>query len=392
MALGKTTIPRIIQRTALLHMLSMSSSSSFPTTTTTATAAYQPPASLRGVFVGSGSDGMSDPRIATVILELAVANQQQQQQQGKQVPTTTKPKPNVLYVGTATYDLPQFATRQTQCFVDQGCHVTRLELVHNAPSPADLAATMDAADVIVVGGGNTLYAVDRWHTLGSVVPLLQAAMERGAVLTGGSAGAICWFDGGHSDSMDPDSYYPAMQTKFGSKTTTAATAVEESSAAPDQQKPPPKDWKYIRVPGLGFLPGLMCPHHDRIQSNGLLRAHDLDHMLLQHHAGEVGIGIDHWAALVVDGNDSYRVVSLDGKPGSVLRREEDGSVSFSPDSQGVPGVWIKHVVDGRVVSTLLPPTGKLSEVLRPATEIFEDHEALEQCRRDNPDQGPLVSK
>lgn len=31
-------------------------------------------------------------------------------------------------------------------------------------------------------------------------------MESGAVLTGGSAGAICWFDGGHSDSMDPATY------------------------------------------------------------------------------------------------------------------------------------------------------------------------------------------
>eukprot|EP01052_Picozoa_sp_SAG31_P018987 SAG31_NODE_1367_length_8615_cov_12.875763_4_plen_73_part_00 len=33
-------------------------------------------------------------------------------------------------------------------------------------------------------------------------------------------------------------------------------------------------WEYIRIPCLGLLPGLCCPHHDRVQSNGVLRADD----------------------------------------------------------------------------------------------------------------------
>lgn len=335
--------------------------------------------------MGSGSDGMSDPRIASVIVDLS--RQSSNSCDRGNTPDNAKDQVlQVLYLGTATYDLPQFATRQTQCFSDRGCVVTSLELVHHTPSLTELKAIIGAADIIVVGGGNTLYAVDRWHKTG-VVPLLRLAMERGAVLTGGSAGAICWFDGGHSDSMDPDSYYPAMQTKFGSTTTAGiATEVEESSSAPDGLAGV-KDWKYIRVPGLGFLPGLMCPHHDRIQSNGLLRAHDFDKMLLERHSKEVGIGIDHWAALVIDGQDSYRVVSLDDKPGSVLISDDD-QVSFSPDAKGIPGVWIKRVVDGKVVSSHLPPSGKISEVLQLATEISEDREALKQCRSANPDQAP----
>jgi len=32
---------------------------------------------------------------------------------------------------------------------------------------------------------------------------IKEAVKRGVVISGGSAGAICWFDGGHSDSMDP---------------------------------------------------------------------------------------------------------------------------------------------------------------------------------------------
>ena len=90
------------------------------------------------------------------------------------------------------------------------------------------------------------------------------------------------------------------------------------------------------MPGLGFLPGLVCPHHDKVQSNGVLRAADFDVMLLRH-AAEMGIGIDHWAALVVAGG-RYRVMSLEGKEGSVLP-----DASFSPDRQGVPGIWLKQV-------------------------------------------------
>ena len=39
---------------------------------------------------------------------------------------------------------------------------------------------------------------------------MMDAMFEGAVITGGSAGAICWFDGGHSDSMDPATYKASM--------------------------------------------------------------------------------------------------------------------------------------------------------------------------------------
>ena len=103
-------------------------------------------------------------------------------------------------------------------------------------------------------------------------------MQKGKVLTGGSAGAICWFDGGHSDSMDPETYLKAM---LGQK----ESGGDESSAAPGfffflkllfpfflsiviiiiltrniGEEEEAKKWEYIRVPGLGFLPGLVLFH------------------------------------------------------------------------------------------------------------------------------------
>jgi dipeptidase E len=57
---------------------------------------------------------------------------------------------------------------------------------------------LEGADIILVSGGNTLFAVDRWKLCGIDAAISRAA-SRGAVLCGGSAGAICWFDAGHSD-------------------------------------------------------------------------------------------------------------------------------------------------------------------------------------------------
>ena len=206
------------------------------------------PGALRAVLVGSGSDGMNEPEVAETILRLAPSEQ-----------------PRVLYLGAATYDLPGPRERQTARFAEAGCFVMSLDVAMPRPGEggeafrAKLTKAVDAAEVIVVSGGNTLYAVDRVLALG-MLPLLRQAMERGAILTGGSAGAICWFTAGHSDSMDPDSYLAAMRGEQDA-------GGDESSAAPDAGQEA-KAWEYIRIPCLGLLPGLCCPHHDQIQSNG----------------------------------------------------------------------------------------------------------------------------
>ncbi len=76
-------------------------------------------------------------------------------------------------------------------------------------------------------------------------------------------GAIVWFDAGHSDSMDPSTYKGSM---LGNNISS-----RDGNTA----------WSYIRVPGLELFPGLVCPHADRIQSNGILRVDDFDDMLLR---------------------------------------------------------------------------------------------------------------
>jgi dipeptidase E len=63
--------------------------------------------------------------------------------------------------------------------------------------------------------------------------------------------------------------------------------------------------------------------------------------MMKRHSGEVGFGIDHWAALRVEGGN-YKVLSTPGKPGSV-----NSDNSFNPEQKGVPGVWRLTIVDGQ---------------------------------------------
>jgi dipeptidase E len=114
------------------------------------------------------------------------------------------------------------------------------------------------------------------------------------------------------------------------------------------------------VPALGILPGLVRPHHAKVQSNGVPRASELDAMLLRH-AGERALCIDHDAALVLPGDGSFEVLAL--KPGA--------------------GVCLKSVLDGVVVREPLAARGDASVFLRRAASIAEDP-LVHQCRLDNP--------
>ena len=311
---------------------------------------------IKGVFAGAGSEGLQQRPIAEAIVNLT----------GKSAEAVT-----VLYVGTATYDLSGPKENQTKVLRALGCRIEDL-ICTPSMGKEEVESKVAQADVVLVSGGNTLYAMDMWVATGFAETIKRLGRDQGKVLCGGSAGAICWFDAGHSDSADPDSFKEAMKAEAagGSAKKDESTTLEAGQEA--------KQWAYLRVGCLSMLPGFVCPHADKIQSNGVLRSIDFDSMLLRHK-GERGIMIDHFAALIVD-NDSYEVLSLDDRPGSVLA---DGS--HSPERRGKPGVWLKEVQgDNETIrTTLVPPRGQLTDILREASSITEDP-ACESIRTKNP--------
>lgn len=198
---------------------------------------------------------------------------------------TGKIKPKFLFVPTASSDSLVYIDIMCKYYQELGCETDVLLLLKANIDLAAITAQIKAADIIYVGGGNTLKMMRRWRKLG-VDKLLIQAYQAGTVLCGVSAGSICWFEGGHSDSL---SFYH------------------------------PDDWQYIRVTGLGLIPGTHCPHYDS-DTLGAKRADSFQAMMRKRR--DTGIAIDDDCAIIfVDGQ--YRVISSNNSQAYILRKSSN---------------------------------------------------------------------
>ncbi len=109
--------------------------------------------------------------------------------------------PKILFIPTASSDSERYCQRFAEHFGKfLKCKTDVLLLLDAPPSAREIERKIFSANIVYVGGGNTLYMMRVWRRLG-VDQLLRAAYHDGIVLAGISAGAICWFASGHSDSM-----------------------------------------------------------------------------------------------------------------------------------------------------------------------------------------------
>jgi dipeptidase E len=184
-----------------------------------------------------------------------------------------KKNPRLLFVPTASSDSDRYWKRVQEHFGKfLKCKTDVLFLVKEQLSREQVRRKILSAEIIYVGGANTLLMMRLWRRLG-VDNLLKAAYKNGTVLAGISAGSICWFDSGHSDSM---SFYN------------------------------PRKWKYINVRGLGLLKGIHCPHYNSM-TRGVPRRKHFRNMIRK--TGGVGIAIENNCAIVFVNGRFYRVIS-----------------------------------------------------------------------------------
>lgn len=269
----------------------------------------------------------------------------------------------VAYIGTASYDLDPPARQQLMRFVERGCEVVSISVADPGlprVREEDAAFLRQKADILLASGGNTLYAIRRWEETGltdiirEILTRDNAALKRSPViLAGGSAGAICWFTSGHSDSADPSTYLkPTLLTAMG-----RGDELDEESRS--------RNWSYIRVHGMSVFPGMLCPHYDTTGSNGVERNEDFKKML-RRHPSERGIAIDHWAALILSGDGQYEVYS-------VPDRAKENADSLL-DVGVPPGVYTLDVGDkGKVAIVTVPRKGALGDLLRePNGPVIKD--------------------
>lgn len=176
-----------------------------------------------------------------------------------------KERPKICFMGTASHDGKEYRDMFHNFFKNQQCEPSHLSLTH---PPKDIEEFIMDKDIIHVGGGNTTLIIDTWKKFG-VDKIMKKAWEDGIILTGMSAGAICWFDDGITNPS------PGVLT---------------------------------RLPCLGLLNGSFCPHYDdRAELKSAF------HKLILEGIIEEGYGVEDGAAVHFVGNEPIRVVT--SRPG-----------------------------------------------------------------------------
>ncbi len=186
---------------------------------------------------------------------------------------------NALFIPTASHDcMPYYNTFHK---VYTGVFDVKTDVALSVYREVDLdkmRAKFEKADVIYVGGGDTVFMIEQWKKTG-LLQLIEEAYERGVILAGLSAGAICWFSDIYTDSLKTD----------------------------DGQK-------YAMFKGLGWIFGIISPHYDA-------RMLDFDKIVCYNY--DRALGIEDNAALVIEdgeivgsvsaGGNAYRIINESGK-------------------------------------------------------------------------------
>lgn len=118
------------------------------------------------------------------------------------VKLTNKAEPEVVFISTASGDDEGYIAAVTDAFRRLNCKVKALRLCSGEYDSRETDALLSRADIIYVGGGDTVSMMRIWKEHGLDKKLKRIYENDSAVLSGLSAGAICWFNCGYSDSED----------------------------------------------------------------------------------------------------------------------------------------------------------------------------------------------
>ncbi len=185
-------------------------------------------------------------------------------------------RPRVCFLGQASAESVEYALKFYRAFTRLGAKPSDLTLYQD--TPRDIRARLLGQDVIYVGGGNTLNMIALWRAW-DLPAILQEALDEGVVLAGISAGAICWFEQGLSDS---------------------------------------RPGGFTAVQALGFLPGSFSPHFD-----GEPGRRSRFHELLQEGEIPAGLAADDDVALHFRDGELLRIVSA--REGAAAYRVSPGT-------------------------------------------------------------------
>ncbi len=188
---------------------------------------------------------------------------------------TGQENPSVLLIPTAR-PRPELMAKSIEMATDHfgslGVNATPLyETFDTPPTLTQMEHEVSRASMIFGFAGDTETMIRLWRGWGLADFLIKAAYDE-TVMAGGSAGAIAWFEKGHSDS---ESY----------------------------QMLPGMPWQYKWVDALGIYQAIVCPHYDIYTDGGEPRRESLRKFISTGGDPELLpiYGIENNAALVIDG-------------------------------------------------------------------------------------------
>ncbi len=167
------------------------------------------------VAIGGGEMGRPGTKKETVPIDKEI------------IALSGKKKPKVLFIPTASKDSEGYVQVFFKYYGKLGADVSVLSILKENLSRKEIKEKIMGSDIVYVGGGNTMQMMKKWRAAGVDV-LLRKAARKGIVLCGLSAGSVCWFREGNSDSLK------SMNPKL----------------------------PYVKVRGLNLIPALHCPHYD----------------------------------------------------------------------------------------------------------------------------------
>jgi peptidase E len=173
-----------------------------------------------------------------------------------------KPNPKICFLPTASGDSEDFIERFYRSFEKMNCIPSHLSLFN--PPTRKIKDYILSKDIIYVGGGNTKNLLAIWKDWGLDL-ILKEAWEHGIVLSGISAGSLCWFEEGITDS-------------FGNGLDS--------------------------IKCLGFLKGSNCPHYD-----GEIDRRPTYHKLISSGRLQSGFAVDDGVGLHFIDLDINKIVS-----------------------------------------------------------------------------------
>lgn len=239
------------------------------------------------VLIGGGECGRPGTHYETEIFDKEI------------IRLTGKKKPNYLLIAMGSLIPELYYDVMKKVYKDMWkCNTDRIKIedLHNYEI---MKQKFDWADIIYVGGGNTLKMMKSFRKY-KIDILLEEALIKDKVLCGVSAGAICWCNSGNSDS----------------------------------RKMNDEDSDMIRVRGLGFVNLLLCPHYDK----EVARQPSLKKMMKTTYKIPA-LALDNGAALEIDGDKCKLITCFETakgircfwKKGNYIMEELDKNVIYNLD-------------------------------------------------------------